>query len=382
MTTTPNAGRLHIVIIGNCNTGKSTLFNTILRQDAALVSDQPGTTTDTVSRAMELSPIGSIVLIDTAGLNDTSILGKERVARTMQAIQKADIVIYLAREIDRQLPPSDLLDALQERGVPVMHVINSCTQVSPTVIDGYISVNALTGEGLDGLMAAIEKAAPNVIEPSLTAHLVKPQDIVLLVMPQDKQAPKGRLILPQQQVLRDLLENQCVAIAIQPDELSYTLVKVTPALVITDSQIFKFVRQAVPLSVPLTSFSILMARAKGDINLFIEGAEAIAYLAPGDRILIAESCTHNPQDGDIGRVKIPALLNKKVGGELCYDFAVGSDFPDDLTIYKLVIMCGGCMFNRRHMLSRLEKLKNLKIPTTNYGVAIATLQGVIKEIVF
>jgi len=364
MTQTPNANRLHIAIAGDRNAGKSTLFNALLGQDAALVSPTPGTTTDVVSRAMEIHGLGPIYLMDTAGWDDTGELGEARVHKTKEALIKADMAIIVTR--DQTPPPADLLQHLNQTNTP------------------YFIFNNITNQPLSAVncQLSIIKYAPKAQEPSLTAHLTNPNDIVVLVMPQDSQAPKGRLILPQQQVIRDLLDNGCIAVTATPETLTATLnaLQSPPNLVITDSQVFAQVNAQLNLKQRLTSFSILMARAKGDIDVFLNGAKAIDTLTPGDNILIAESCTHNPQDGDIGRVKIPALLNKHVGGQLNYDFAAGSDFPDDLTKYKLVIQCGGCMFNRKHMLNRLSTLTAAKTPVTNYGITLAKMQGILNRV--
>ncbi|MCL2545885.1 MAG: [FeFe] hydrogenase H-cluster maturation GTPase HydF [Oscillospiraceae bacterium] len=389
MLNTPNATRLHIAIVGDCNVGKSTLFNTLLAQNAALVSAIPGTTTDVVAKAVEFLSLGPVVLMDTAGHDDQSDLGKARIEKTLQALEKADIVLIVIR--GDVSPQTDALRTrLAQHGTPFLLVKNVedrpdalCHSSMEEESIPAITVNAFTGEGIGSLCEAIASLVPQILEPPLTAHLVQSGDIVLLVMPQDKQAPKGRLILPQQQVIRDLLDNGCTAISTTPAQLSNALRHLTslPKLVITDSQVFRQVREDLPQGMPLTSFSMLFARAKGDIELFIDGANAIDSLRPGDRVLIAESCTHVVQDGDIGREKIPKLLNKHAGGELQFDFAVGNDFPGNLRDYKLVVQCGGCMFNRKSMLSRLEKIKNAAVPVTNYGVVIAKLQGVLEDTV-
>ncbi len=375
MNDTPQSNRLHIALAGDRNAGKSTLFNALLGQDAALVSPVAGTTTDVVAKAMELHPVGPVLLLDTGGLDDSGALGEARVAKTRQALTKADLVLVVTRE--GQTPPPEL----QTLKTPHLFVIN--TDGKPTHTDGAVCVNARTGEGMDALRAAIAAALPQSAEPSLTAHLTQPGDLVLLVMPQDKQAPKGRLILPQQQTLRDLLDNGCIALCTTLEALPSALASLLqpPSLVITDSQVFRAVKDALPPSVRLTSFSMLQARVKGDIELFKAGAQAIDSLKPNDRVLIAEACSHNPQDGDIGRQKIPALLNKAVGGALRFDFATGSDFPADLSVYQLVVQCGGCMFNRKHMLSRLQTLAAQGVPVTNYGVCIAKLQGILDQTV-
>ena len=363
MFNTPNSARLHIAIAGDCNVGKSTLFNKLLTQNAALVSEIPGTTTDVVTKAMEFPKIGPVLLMDTAGLDDISQLGKARVAKTLEALQKADIILLLTSDGNLSPQSSDLHKKLIQNATPHAIIRND--------------------EPVENIRETIISLAPQALEPSLTAHLTQSGDCVLLVMPQDKQAPKKRLILPQQQVIRDLLDNDCVVIETTLEQLPNALksLALQPKLVITDSQVFKQVRDKLPHNISLTSFSMLLARAKGDIELFMAGAHAIDELNPGDRILIAESCTHLVQDGDVGREKIPKLLQKHIGGELLFDFAVSSDFPKDLSVYKMVIQCGGCMFNRKHMLSRLAKLREAGIPVTNYGVAIAKLQGILHDVV-
>ena len=337
--------RLHIAFFGPVNSGKSTLVNAICGQEVSLVSSQPGTTTDPVRKTVELPGLGPCVLIDTAGLDDGSFLGAERARRTLAILDEADIVVLLG---DMEL----------DTDIPVIHYRR--------------------GESVESLLERLRQAAPREEERFLTGNLVKAGDCVLLVMPQDSEAPKGRLILPQVQVLRELLDRGCNALCCTPDSLPAALERVTPDLVITDSQVFKKVNAAIPPEVPLTSFSVLLAGAKGDRKAFLEGAGALDGLKPGDRVLIAEACTHVPDTEDIGRVKIPALLRQK--GSLQIDIAAGNDFPEDLSAYRLIIHCGACVATRTLVQRRIKKALRAGVPITNYGMALAKLQGILDRI--
>ena len=341
--------RLHIAFFGPANSGKSTLVNALCGQEVSLVSPHPGTTTDPVRKTVELPGLGPCVLIDTAGLDDASLLGPERRRRTLAVIDETDIAVVLGSAI-----PEDLTAA----GIPIIEYTR--------------------GESVESLLERLQKAAPQEEERFLTGNLVKAGDCILLVMPQDSEAPKGRLILPQVQVLRELLDRGCNALCCTPASLPQAL-EHHPDLVVTDSQVFGLVNQALPDHVPLTSFSVLLAGAKGDIRTFVEGAKAIDALRPGDRVLIAEACTHVPDTEDIGRVKIPALLRKKADIEV--DIAAGNDFPEDLSPYSLIIHCGGCVATRTLVQSRIKKALRAGVPITNYGIAIAKLQGILERIV-
>lgn len=379
---TPTANRLHIIILGACNSGKSSVVNFIASQQVSLVSDVRGTTTDPVRKAMELPGIGPVVFIDTAGFDDMSELGADRISLTEKALDEADIAILLTGEDEpREAQWSNLL---KSRNIPTVKVTNKIDQ-GRAVTPGSIGISATGNIGKNLLLDAISRAIPSEYgEPDLLRGLVKRGDNVLLVMPQDKQAPKGRLILPQVQTLRALLDKGCNAICTTPEEMAGALssMRANPDLVITDSQVFATVHGQLPAGCRLTSFSVLMASFKGDIDYFAESARAIGLLRPGDKVLIAEACTHAPQTEDIGRVNIPALLSRRAGGELDISIVSGKDFPTDLSPYRLVIHCGGCMFNRRLVLNRVSEAKLQGVPMTNYGIAIAYLTGILDKIVY
>lgn len=379
---TPTANRLHIIILGACNSGKSSVVNFIASQQVSLVSDVRGTTTDPVRKAMELPGIGPVVFIDTAGFDDMSELGADRISLTQKALDEADIAILLTGEDEsREAQWSNLL---KSHNIPTVKVTNKIDQ-ERTVSPGSIGISATGNIGKNLLLDTISRAIPSEYgEPDLLRGLVKRGDNVLLVMPQDKQAPKGRLILPQVQTLRALLDKGCNAICTTPEEMAGALssMRANPDLVITDSQVFATVYGQLPAGCRLTSFSVLMASFKGDIDYFAESARAIGLLRPGDKVLIAEACTHAPQTEDIGRVKIPALLSRRAGGELDINIVSGKDFPTDLNPYRLVIHCGGCMFNRRLVLNRVSEAKLQGVPMTNYGIAIAYLTGILDKIVY
>ena len=352
--------RLQIAFFGATNSGKSTLVNALAGQEVSLVSPQPGTTTDPVRKVIELPGLGACVLVDTAGYDDVSPLGEERRRLTERVIDSTDIAVLLRSGH----PEDDRWAALLRKAeIPVVE----CTCRS----------------GLDpqSLLQRIAQAIPKIEERFLTGNLIKPGDTVVLVMPQDSEAPKGRIILPQVQILRELLDRGCVPVCCQPGLLETALknLQAPPALVITDSQAFKAVETSLPKDCPLTSFSILLAAAKGDINTFIEGAKAIDRLKPGDLVLIAEACTHVPDTEDIGRVKIPALLRKRVAS-LQVDISAGNDFPEDLTPYALIIHCGACVATSRLVRARTRKALLAGVPFTNYGIAIAYLQGILARV--
>ena len=391
---TPAANRLHIGIFGKRNSGKSTLINAMTGQQVALTSDIAGTTTDPVYKAIELRGIGPCMLIDTAGFDDEGTLGTLRVEKTRQALAKTDIGIVVFCSPDVSLE-AEWIDALRKNGRPVIAVINKAdaltnlSEMERVVKESFgldpLLVSALEKTGISELLSALTRHLPEDYEkPDIMGDLVHAGDLVVLVMPQDKGAPKGRLILPQAQVLRELLEKHCLSLCVTPDELAGALASLTrlPELVITDSQAFAAVREQIPNGVKLTSFSILMAMNKGDIDTFLAGARAIDALTPSSRVLIAEACTHAPAQEDIGRVKIPALLRRRIGQELTVDVVAGVDFPKDLSSYDLIIHCGACMFNRRYMLSRIQQAKQQRVPITNYGVALAQLTGILENICF
>lgn len=394
MNSTPNANRLHIAIFGRCNSGKSSLINALTGQDTALVSAVPGTTTDLVNKAMEIHGIGPCVFIDTPGFDDEGELGEMRIARTLQAIERTDIALLLCEDGDLE-EEQQWIQQLNSRHIPVILILNKsdrreCAADVAARIEKVcgkmpITVSAKEHTGIEAVYQAILRKLPaDFGQQTITGNLVQEGDLVLLVMPQDIQAPKGRLILPQVQTMRELLDKKCLVMSCTTDQLANTLEALSraPQLIITDSQVFHEVYRLKPESSLLTSFSVLMAGYKGDIHYYIESAAAIGSLTPQSRILIAEACTHAPLSEDIGRVKLPRLLRKKVGESLHIDIVSGTDFPTDLSSYELIIHCGGCMFNRKYVLSRIDRARCQHIPMTNYGVAIACLNGILDKIVY
>lgn len=353
MNETPRANRVHIAIFGRRNAGKSTLMNALTGQDVAIVNEKSGTTTDPVSKAMEILPLGPCLVTDTAGLDDDEgELGAQRVARSLEVLSSTDVAIWVGEDMDGKFS-----DICRSRNVKMLQYRR--------------------GDSVEGLKRRI--AALDVVESTrpLVADLVEKGDVAVLVCPIDSAAPKGRLILPQQQAIREILDAGAVAVVCRETEISSTLERVVrPKLVITDSQAFKAVRAAVPAGLPLTSFSILFARAKGDLAEFRRGAAAIGSLKDGDRILVSEACTHHRQCEDIGTVKLPKWLLAKTGRRLEFEFSSGGTFPEDLSPYALVVHCGGCMLTRRQMMERVSRCKAAGVPVVNYGLAIAFCNGV------
>lgn len=392
LTDTPSANRLHIALFGQRNSGKSSLINALTGQDTALVSAIPGTTTDPVAKAMEVHGIGPCLFIDTPGFDDEGELGELRINRTLKAIEKTDIALFVYGAV---LTTEELrwIELLKERNIPVIMVLNKtdireniqelATEIKQQCNLPSLLVSAKERTGIEEIRQAIlEKLPSDFGQQTITGNLVTENDLVLLVMPQDIQAPKGRLILPQVQTIRELLDKKCLIMSCTTDKLAETLQALAraPKLIITDSQVFKTVYELKPEESKLTSFSVLFAAYKGDIHYYIESVAAIEALNEDSRVLIAEACTHAPLSEDIGKVKIPRLLRKKVGEGLQIDFAAGTDFPNDLTPYSLIIHCGACMFNRKYVISRIEKAKMQRIPMTNYGVTIAYLTGILDKI--
>lgn len=381
---------MHIAIFGRTNDGKSTLMNRLVGHDVAIVSDKPGTTTDPVQKALEVNGLGAAVLVDTPGLDDTTELGGERMARTAKVLDKTDIAIVLfsSAEGASQLR---IIEECRIREIPTIVVLNkidATTDLEATVNSlsaltkhRVIAISALTGEGIETLRQAIVDSYKQE-ERLITEGFCKAGDNVLLVMPQDKSAPKGRLIQPQVQTIRELLDRGCTPICCTPDRMAATLASLAspPELIITDSQAFNDVYSLKPEASTLTSFSILFARYKGDIALFVEGVKVLERITPQSRILIAEACTHTPQNEDIGRVKLPRLLRKRFGEELSIDIVGGADYPEQLGDYDLVIHCGACMFNRKHVLSRIERARQQGVAITNYGVILAALTGILDKV--
>ena len=394
LNSTPAANRLHIALFGRRNSGKSSLINALTGQDIALVSAIPGTTTDPVSKAMEIHGIGPCVFIDTPGFDDEGQLGEMRISRTLKAIERTDIALLLCEDGNLE-EEKQWLQQLKEKNIPVILILNKADhRKHPETLADHIEncchqrpliVSAKAQTGLDEIRQAIlEKLPEDFGQQSITGNLVQEGDLVLLVMPQDIQAPKGRLILPQVQTLRELLDKKCLVMSCTTDQLDAALQALfcPPHLIITDSQVFQTVYEKKPSESKLTSFSVLMAGYKGDIPYYIEGASAIDRLTSRSRVLIAEACTHAPLSEDIGRVKIPRLLRKRIGEGLQIDIVAGTDFPNDLTAYDLVIHCGACMFNRKYVVSRIDRARTQHVPMTNYGVAIAYLNGILDKITY
>lgn len=380
---TPRGERVHIAFFGPTNAGKSSLVNQLTGAQTALVSDVAGTTTDPVYKSMELLPIGPVVLIDTAGTGDDTELGSARAQKTREAAERTDIAVFVRRRGEADGESERLRELFSQRSVPIVSVFNDFGEGEEPLSE-EIRVNALEGNGVDALKGAIVAAHKGSEDIVPTHGLVQSDDLVVLVMPQDIQAPKGRLILPQVQMIRELLDADCRVLCVKPDDLPGILddLKRDPALVITDSQVFALVDARLPSHVPLTSFSILMSKKKGDVKTFMEGAKTIGTLRPGDRVLIAESCTHHALKGDIAREKLPALLQKAAGGPLDIQVCSGPGFPEDLEDYRLIVQCGGCMGNRRNMLSRLERAAQANVPITNFGTALAWLAGITERITY
>ena len=392
MYKTPASNRLHIGIFGKRNTGKSSLINAITAQDTAIVSAVAGTTTDPVYKAMEILPIGPCMLIDTAGIDDAGLLGDERVKRTLAVLRKTDvglIVVSCDTQIDNF--EEELVSTFKTKKLPFLFIINKC-DLSSSLAQRYLEANELpyillsakTNQGIDELKQKIMDMAPLNWSPiPLVGDIIRPKDVVVLVCPIDSAMPQGRLILPQVQVMRDCLDNNAVALVTKETELldSLKALKERPRLVITDSQVFESVRDMLPSDIPLTSFSTVFARHKGDLNVYIKGVYALDSLKDGDEILVAEACTHHVQPEDIGRTKIPTWLLNYTKKDLHYEVTAGGDFPRDLSRYKLIISCGGCMVNRREIIHRIEKAKAANVAITNYGILMAYISGILERVV-
>ncbi|KGI40076.1 [FeFe] hydrogenase H-cluster maturation GTPase HydF [Clostridium tetani] len=392
MQDTPKGNRIHIAFLGRRNAGKSSIINAISNQQVSIVSNVAGTTTDPVYKAMELFPIGPIMLIDTAGLDDEGYIGNLRIEKTKEIMNKTDIaVIAIDCKNENFEYEMYLKEKLSKRKIPTIIALNKIDKVANLdeaivrarkQFDNIVSISALRRENIDKLKEKIIEQVPSNNETTLLEGIVNKKDLVLLITPQDLQAPKGRLILPQVQVLRDILDKGAMAMVLKDTELQEGLKNLykKPDLVITDSQIFNKVKDIIPRDIKLTSFSVLMARYKGDIRLLIEGAKSINNLKPGDNILISEACTHHSLKGDIAKEKIPNLLKKKIGGEVNIDFSSGGDFTKNIEKYKLIIHCGGCMLNQKQMINRLNKANEKNIPITNFGVVLAYLNGILDRV--
>lgn len=392
MQSTPKALRLHIGIFGRRNVGKSSLLNAITRQQVSIVSPVAGTTTDPVEKPMELLPLGPVLFVDTAGIDDDGALGELRMQRTRALLDRVDLGVVVTEAGAWGALEDGLVRELKRRKVPVVVAVNK-TDTRPLageerarlapVGDVLVSLSALTGDGLGRLREALLRLAPADFFDSrhVIADLVPPGEVAVLVVPIDKEAPKGRLILPQVMALRDLLDGHCLALVTQDRGLRAALAALSkpPALVVTDSQAFSTVAADVPPAVPMTSFSILMARFQGDLAEQVRGTLAIDQLSDGDRVLVAETCTHHPIGDDIGRVKIPRWLSQHAGAALEFAHVQGRDFPSDLTPYRLVVHCGNCTGNRREMLSRIHRCREAGVPITNYGLTIACSLGILER---
>ena len=405
LNSTPSANRVHIGFFGRRNAGKSSVVNAVTGQELAVVSDTKGTTTDPVYKSMELLPIGPVMIIDTPGFDDEGALGELRVRKTKQVLNKTDIAVLVvdATEGKKQCD-EELIRIFKEKEIPYIIVNNKADllsdEISEKVCQNNVSeqrkaeqnallssgqeqyVSALTGAGIYELKECIGKLTPNEdMTLKIVGDLLHPGDFVVLVVPIDSAAPKGRLILPQQQTIRDVLEANAAAIVVKESELKQTLEQLgkSPAMVITDSQVFEQVSEEVSEEIPLTSFSILMARYKGYLETAVNGVAAIDHLKDGDKILISEGCTHHRQCDDIGTVKIPRWLKQHTGKELIIETSSGTEFSEDLTSYALVIHCGGCMLNEREVKYRMKCAEDQKVPFTNYGIAIAQMKGILKR---
>ena len=405
LNSTPSANRVHIGFFGRRNAGKSSVVNAVTGQELAVVSDTKGTTTDPVYKSMELLPIGPVMIIDTPGFDDEGALGELRVRKTKQVLNKTDIAVLVvdATEGKKQCD-EELIRIFKEKEIPYIIVNNKADllsdEISEKVCQNNVSeqrkaeqnallssgqeqyVSALTGAGIYELKECIGKLTPNEdMTLKIVGDLLHPGDFVVLVVPIDSAAPKGRLILPQQQTIRDVLEANAAAIVVKESELKQTLEQLgrSPAMVITDSQVFEQVSEEVSEEIPLTSFSILMARYKGYLETAVNGVAAIDHLKDGDKILISEGCTHHRQCDDIGTVKIPRWLKQHTGKELIIETSSGTEFPEDLTSYALVIHCGGCMLNEREVKYRMKCAEDQKVPFTNYGIAIAQMKELLKR---
>ncbi|MCR8873699.1 [FeFe] hydrogenase H-cluster maturation GTPase HydF [Phocaeicola barnesiae] len=389
---TPRSERLHIGLFGKRNSGKSALLNALTNQEVAVVSSVAGTTTDPVYKSMELHGIGPCVFIDTAGFDDEGKLGNLRIEQTLRAVERTDIALMICTDsnIEQEIQWSN---RLKDKKIPIIWILNK-SDILENAEAEMLAIEQKTGQvpllvsarlkqGIEPIRQSIQDKMPDESQQtSILGKLVKSGDIIMLVMPQDIQAPKGRLILPQVQTIRELLDRKCIVMSCTTDKLDETLRALAnpPQLIITDSQVFKTVYEKKPEATKLTSFSVLFARYKGDIDYFIQGANTIEQLTESSKVLIAEACTHAPLKEDIGRVKIPRLLRTRIGSGLQIDIVSGTDFPQDLSGYDLIIHCGACMFNRKYVLNRVNSSKEQHIPMTNYGVTIAYLAGILDKI--
>ncbi len=390
---TPRADRLHIGIYGKRNSGKSSLINALTGHETSIVSPVAGTTTDPVYKSMEIYGLGPCVLIDTAGFDDMNRVGKKRVEKTREAMEKTDIAIVVFDPREPVDEEKEWINAFNEKNIPVIAVLNksdtmdNMKDVSAHIYNEVnilpIEISAKYKKSIDKIISELIKNMPDDYDvQTITGGIVRDGDMVLLVMPQDIQAPKGRLILPQVQTIRELLDKRCIVTSVTADKLEEGLraLNRSPDVIITDSQVFKSVYEKKPRESKLTSFSVLFAAYKGDIDYYTKSAEVLGSLNDNSRVLIAEACTHAPLQEDIGREKLPRMLRKRFGEGIEIDIVSGPDFPEDISVYDIIIQCGACMFNRRHVMSRIERAVRSNVPMTNYGVAIAYLSGILDKI--
>ena len=386
MLNTPKALRLQIALMGRVNVGKSSFLNLITGQNVSITSEHEGTTTDVVEKNQELLPIGPITWLDTAGLGDETDLGEKRLAKTQSVWDRSDIVLLICEGNKIGKYEEEIIKEAEKRNLPLIKIFNKADKFSCEGEGLKVNSQDLSSrdEVLGKLKAELIKVCPEdfINQPTILGDLAPKQSHVILLVPIDKEAPKGRLIMPQVQALRDALDNDQIVTVVKENEYKMALenMKTPPALVVCDSQVVDFMVANTPQNITCTTFSILFARMKGDIVKLVEGASAIKNLQDGDKVLIAESCTHHAIEDDIGRVKIPNLLRKKTGKDLMINHVAGHDFPIDLAEYKLVVQCGGCMHNRREMLSRINKCEQAGVPITNYGVCISELKGVLRQV--
>lgn len=382
--TPPTAERIHIGIFGKRNAGKSSIINAITGQNLSIVSDIKGTTTDPVQKSMELLPLGPVVLTDTPGIDDDGVLGALRIKKTYQTLNKTDIaLLVIDAHTGFTAEDSAIFEKIREKEIPYVVAFNKSDLINDhiSLSEHEILVSARTGYHIEELKELLAAQIPQESKKTLIGDLISPSDVVILVIPVDKATPKGRLILPQQQTIRDLLDHNAISMMVKEDRLSETLALLNqrPALVITDSQAFAKVSKIVPEDILLTSFSILFARYKGELNEQVAGAKVLDDLQNGDTILICEGCTHHRQCGDIGTEKLPAWITRHSGKNLTFAFTSGTQFPDELADYRLIIHCGGCMLNDREMKYRIQCAKDAAIPITNYGTAIAHMNGILER---
>ena len=392
MQNTPRGMRLHIGIFGKRNVGKSNILNVLTKQNISIVSDIAGTTTDPVEKAMELLPLGPVLFVDTAGIDDEGKLGQMRIEKTVKMFDRIDIALIVSDQSGWGSFEKELYNEFIQRKIPLIAVLNksdldaiseqNLQEINDLKLE-YVITSAQNGSGIDELKQKLIELAPEefINPPAIVSDLVPAGELAILVVPIDLEAPKGRLILPQVQTIRDLLDNDSMTMVVKERELKEALERLNkpPALVITDSQAFLKVSADVPKNIKLTSFSILFARFKGELNEFVRGADAIEKLKPGDKVLICESCTHHAIGDDIGRVKIPRWLTQYAGGKLEFTHYAGHDFPENISEYKLIVHCGACMTNRREILSRIMKAQKAGVPITNYGLAIAYALGIFER---